>query len=225
MSDQIWVNNRQPQTLYIAQVIMRFRGVMAILLGGALFSLGSVSLFGSTLLGAVYTPFITVGVIAGVLGIANERAWGYKLGVAAAAAPLKLVVVLFIAGLEALTFDTVGLLFDIALIALLLHPMSRDYQRLVPMSPPPPFSTRASTSTRTICRAARRNAIRCGRCSTRSPPLRPGEPHHVVRPRRALAQGLDEKLAAPGGSVVMISPAERETSSRDREGRNGACRT
>ena len=64
-------------------------------------------------------------------GIANEKAWGYKLGVAAAAAPLALrVVVLFIAGLEALTFDTVGLLFDIALIALLLHPMSRDYQKV-----------------------------------------------------------------------------------------------
>ena len=106
-------------------------GVMAILLGGALFSLGSVSLFGSTLLGAVYTLLITVGVIAGAFGIANEKAWGYKLGVAAAAAPLALrVVVLFIAGLEALTFDTVGLLFDIALIALLLHPMSRDYQKV-----------------------------------------------------------------------------------------------
>ncbi len=74
MSDQIWVNNRQPQTLYIAQVIMYFRGVMAILLGGALFSLGSVSLFGSTLLGAVYTLLITVGVIAGAFGIANEKA-------------------------------------------------------------------------------------------------------------------------------------------------------
>ena len=89
MSDQIWVNNRQPQTLYIAQVIMYFRGVMAILLGGALFSLGSVSLFGSTLLGAVYTLLITVGVIAGAFGIANEKAWGYKLGVAAAAARLR----------------------------------------------------------------------------------------------------------------------------------------
>ena len=73
----------------------------------------------------------SVGVIAGAFGIANEKAWGYKLGVAAAAAPLALrVVVLFIAGLEALTFDTVGLLFDIALISLLLHPMSRDYQKV-----------------------------------------------------------------------------------------------
>ena len=32
--------------------------------------------------------------------------------------------------IKALTFDTVGLLFDIALIALLLHPMSRDYQKV-----------------------------------------------------------------------------------------------
>ncbi|MEM8705516.1 MAG: hypothetical protein AAGE98_03615 [Actinomycetota bacterium] len=131
MSDQIWVNNRQPQTLYIAQIIMYFRGVMAILLGGALFSLGNVSLFGSTLLGAAYTLLITVGMIAGAYGIANEKKWGYQLGVAAAGAPLALrVVVLFIAGIEALTFDTIGLMFDIALIALLLHPMSKDYQKV-----------------------------------------------------------------------------------------------
>ena len=130
MSDQIWVNNRQPQTLYIAQVIMYFRGVMAILLGGALFSLGSVSLFGSTLLGAVYTLLITVGVIAGAFGIANER-HGATNSASRLQPPLALrVVVLFIAGLEALTFDTVGLLFDIALISLLLHPMSRDYQKV-----------------------------------------------------------------------------------------------
>ena len=78
MSDQIWVNNRQPQTLYIAQVIMYFRGVMAILLGGALFSLGSVSLFGSTLLGAVYTLLITVGVIAGLRSASPTKSMGLQ---------------------------------------------------------------------------------------------------------------------------------------------------
>ena len=43
MSDQVWINNRQPQTLYIAQVIMYFRGVLGVLFGG-LFGVGQVAL-------------------------------------------------------------------------------------------------------------------------------------------------------------------------------------
>lgn len=130
MSDQIWVNPRQPQTLYIAQIIMYFRGAMAVLFG-TLFSLGSVSLFGSTLLGAVYSLLVSVGMIAGAYGIANEKRWGYRLGVAAAGAPLVIrVLAIFIAGLDVLFFDTIGLLFDIALVALLLHPMSAEYQKV-----------------------------------------------------------------------------------------------
>ena len=72
---------------------------------------------------------IAAGQAAGAYGIANEKRWGYTLGVAAAFAPAALRV-LFDGPGAILSRDPIGLLFEIALIALLLHPQSRDYQRI-----------------------------------------------------------------------------------------------
>jgi hypothetical protein len=131
MSDQVWINNRQPQTLYIAQVIMYFRGVMGILFGG-LFGVGQFALFGSTLLFTVYVLLNTIGLIAGAYGIANEKKWGYQLGVAAAFAPFLLYLQIAVDdGLfDAIFWQPISLVFDIALVALLLHPMSANYQKV-----------------------------------------------------------------------------------------------
>jgi uncharacterized membrane protein (DUF2068 family) len=56
-------------------------------------------------------------------GIANEKKWGYWLGVAMA--------LLFVAfAVFSLSFGSlVSLIFYIALVALLLHPESRSYRR------------------------------------------------------------------------------------------------
>ena len=60
-------------------------------------------------------------------GISNQKKWGYALGVAMAVLPfvLQLLVLhsLFAVGL-------ITLMFEIALLALLLHPQSREYQRI-----------------------------------------------------------------------------------------------
>ena len=62
-------------------------------------------------------------------GIANERKWGYGLGIVMAFLPFVLRV--YYAGIgNVLTTDALTLLFEIALVALLLHPQSRDYQRI-----------------------------------------------------------------------------------------------
>ena len=131
MSDQVWINNRQPQTLYIAQVLMYFRGGVAILFGG-LIGIGRVSLFGSTVIGTLYLLLLTVGLVAGAYGIANEKKWGYQLGVASACAPFLIRLQLLVSDglLDALTVDSIGFVFDVALVALLLHPMSSDYQKV-----------------------------------------------------------------------------------------------
>ncbi|MEM9518473.1 MAG: hypothetical protein AAGA37_04075 [Actinomycetota bacterium] len=131
MSEQIWINNRQPQTLYIAHVIMYIRGGLALLFGGLL-GVGSVALFGSSLIGALYLLLNTIGLVAGAYGIANERKWGYQLGVASAFAPfLVRIQILVDDGLfDALFWNPISLMFDIALVALLLHPMSADYQKV-----------------------------------------------------------------------------------------------
>lgn len=133
MSEGIWVNPRQPQTLYIAQILMYIRGGMAILFGGLLGALGSAELFGSTFLAIVFILLETIGLMAAAYGIANEKKWGYYLGVTAAITPLVVAVIdRFPDDLGDLFGPArfINLLFDVALVALLLHEQSRDYQRV-----------------------------------------------------------------------------------------------
>ena len=70
---------------------------------------------------------IIIGSVAAGYGIANERKWGYILGVAMALLPFVLTIAYrgsFLSG------GVINLLFEVALVALLLHPQSRDYQRI-----------------------------------------------------------------------------------------------
>ena len=72
----------------------------------------------------------TVGMIAAAFGIANEKKWGYRLGIAAAIAPLALVALDVVLNVINVRVDLIGIMFDIALVALLLHPMSKDYAKV-----------------------------------------------------------------------------------------------
>ncbi len=75
--------------------------------------------------------FIIVGLAAGGFGIANEKKWGYTLAVVGRGRPGR--AALFArSGFGRLTNISVliSFMFDAALVALLLHPMSRDYQRI-----------------------------------------------------------------------------------------------
>ena len=75
---------------------------------------------------AFYIPIIAGSIAAGY-GIANERKWGYGLGVAMALLPFALIIA---NRANPLNGGIINLLFEVALVALLLHPMSRDYQRI-----------------------------------------------------------------------------------------------
>ena len=102
-----WTNPSQPQTLQIAVFLLYINAVFALLFArpfGLLFLAGG---------------------IAGGLGIAQEKRWGYGVALAVALLPF----VLIIAG-KALITGIIGLMFDVALVALLLHPQSREYQRI-----------------------------------------------------------------------------------------------
>ena len=109
-----WLNNTQPQTLQIA--------VMLLYLNAAFFAL-SVLMFG---LSSIALALI-VGQAAGAYGIANERKWGYILAVVAAVLPLAL---LFTRGGGIFRGGLLTLMFEVALVALLVHPQSREYQRI-----------------------------------------------------------------------------------------------
>jgi hypothetical protein len=115
VNDVKWVNPHQPQTLYIGVILCYINAVF-----------GLLSLQVVTVLGL----FIVVGLAAGGFGIANEKKWGYTVAVAAAVTQVLLYIVF--GGLSALNNFSVfiSFMFDAALVALLLHPQSRDYQRI-----------------------------------------------------------------------------------------------
>ncbi len=124
MEPRVWVNRHQPQTLYIAQLLLYFRGGIALVFG--------VLLGGSfTLLSLLFA----VAEVAAAYGIANERRWGYRLGVAVAAIALLVALLVLLRNFgrfDRLFGQSIGVLFDVALVALLLHPMSLGYQRYWP---------------------------------------------------------------------------------------------
>ena len=130
MEKRVWVNPRQPQTLYIAQLLMYFQGGFSLVFE----MIGARGLGVYTL---VYTLTVAIGKVMAAFGIANERRWGYKLGVVVAVMPVALLLLLAVTDTPRwLWADAIGLLFDIALVALLLHPMSRNCQRYWPKRQP-----------------------------------------------------------------------------------------
>jgi hypothetical protein len=122
METRRWTNPSQPQTLYLAVILLYINAALGLI--GALFG------FGLGLLGLL----LIVGAVSAGLGIANEKRWGYVLGVALASLSLFLAVVLpLIVEGPLLVFDPfflINAVFPVALFALLVHPMSREYQRI-----------------------------------------------------------------------------------------------
>jgi hypothetical protein len=108
-----WFPTHQPQTLQIGCALLYWNALLSLF---ALFSANGYRL--------AYLGILLVEV-AGALGIANARRIGYVVAVGAAFLPLLL---LLYSGLGAVS--VLPLLFDLALIFLLLHPMSRNYIRV-----------------------------------------------------------------------------------------------
>ena len=116
MERRRFINPAQPQTLVIAVYLLYFHA------GFLLFALLVSGTFPLIELGLVVG-----GIVAGY-GISNEFKWAYALGIVMAALPF--VLRFWITGNPFGTPSLLNLMFEIALIALLLHPQSRDYQRI-----------------------------------------------------------------------------------------------
>lgn len=74
-----------------------------------------------------------VGSVAAGLGIANEKKWGYILGIAVAGFQLTPFLWLIATDGVGVVFNIrylIAVIFPVVLFALLVHPMSRDYQRI-----------------------------------------------------------------------------------------------
>lgn len=111
MNERRFLNQHQPQTLVMGTMLCYIQ---------AFFALIAFSLFGLV---------FAVGLGFGGYGIANDKRWGY--GLAVAVAILQVMIVVAIAGDQGLNLGiALSLLFDVALVCLLLHPESREYQRI-----------------------------------------------------------------------------------------------
>lgn len=115
METRRWINHSLPQSLGNAVLLLYISAGFDALLGGYLFSPIGIVIVG--------------GKVAAGFGIANEQKWGYKLGLLMAFLPFALRFL--IGGVDAvLGTGIISLLFEILLVALLLHEQSREHQRI-----------------------------------------------------------------------------------------------
>lgn len=112
-----WTNQRQPQTLQIAVFLLYADAALAVLFGQIFSGLGLLLAVGSAVAG---------------YQIANERRWGYHLGVAVAGFRVALLAFFVVTNLDEVgnLFFLVSLVFPVALFVALVHPVSRGYQRI-----------------------------------------------------------------------------------------------
>jgi hypothetical protein len=108
-----FLNPAQPQTLVIAVYLLYLHAVFL------MFELLRLGIFPPLYLGMAIGGFI-----AGY-GIANDRKWAYALALIVAILPFGLR---FWYSGNPLGANLLSVMFEIALVALLLHPQSRDYQ-------------------------------------------------------------------------------------------------
>ncbi len=106
----------QPQTLQIAVALLYWNAFLQVLSGlvGLHFGAGAL--------------LALLADVAGAYGVANARRWGYYVAIFAALLPFLLVLrAAIFGGSTYFGGGVLTLVFDIALVALLLHPMSRGY--------------------------------------------------------------------------------------------------
>jgi hypothetical protein len=116
----------QPQTLQIATWLLYINGFFAFAnFVDSRMELGYIRRFFA--FGPVYGLAVIAAHVLGGLLMANERKIGYKIAVAASFTPFvsNLIVYRSLIGVSFL-----GSIFDIALIALLLHTQSRSHQKV-----------------------------------------------------------------------------------------------
>ena len=111
-----WFDPSQPQTLQGAVMLSYLTAALGLLW----------LLFGS------YPSVISLGLGAAGYGVANEKRWGYWLGIVLAglSALLFLSVFFFVGIISGFRLVGVNLFFTAVLLALYLHPQSREYQRV-----------------------------------------------------------------------------------------------
>lgn len=124
MELQRWTNPHQPQTLQIGVFLLYIRAVFAILP----FTDTTYDYWGP-----LASAIAAVVMVLGGLGIANEKRWGYRLAVGISALGVLPLVLWLIEEGPGVLVDfnfVIFAIFPIAQLIVLLHPMSREHQRI-----------------------------------------------------------------------------------------------
>jgi hypothetical protein len=133
METRRWVNPTQPQTLQIAVWLCYLEAVFVLLFATP------EQIFYVFPAPGLLRIAMTAALAGGAFLIANDRKSGYRLALAAALVPLLARLLLglgisfrfdSIGSTSPLSYNAIGLLFEIALVVLLLHPQSRAHERL-----------------------------------------------------------------------------------------------
>ncbi|MGH9119444.1 MAG: hypothetical protein ACRD0A_16690 [Acidimicrobiales bacterium] len=133
METRRWVNPTQPQTLQIAVWLCYLEAAFVLLFASP------EHIFYVFPAPGLLRIAMTAALAGGAFLIANDRKWGYRLALAAALVPLLARLLLglgisfrfgSIGSTNPLSYNAIGLLFEIALVVLLLHPQSREHERV-----------------------------------------------------------------------------------------------
>jgi hypothetical protein len=111
--DRRWFDGSQPQTLQGAVMLSYLTAVFGLI----------------GLLLRAYPPadLVMFALGAAGYGVANEKRWGYRLGVVLAGLNVLFDLYLLVAGVVGIIFT---LLFAVVLLGLFLHSQSREYERI-----------------------------------------------------------------------------------------------
>ncbi len=108
MQERRWINRYQPQTLVTGTMLLYIEGVFNMVRSNQLLLLMGILMFPAAYL------------------IANEKKIGWILGVFASLTAIAIRIMVIGLGLNLLF----ALIFPIVLATLLLHPTSREYQKI-----------------------------------------------------------------------------------------------
>ena len=117
VNEHRFFNPSQPQTLQTGVLLCYLSAVFGLI-------------FGVVASSAILALFIIIGLAAGGYGIANEKRWGYVLAVTAASLHVLMYLLIYRSHIVTDVGLLISFVFDVALVLLLVHPMSRDYQRI-----------------------------------------------------------------------------------------------
>ena len=113
-----WFDQTQPQTMQVAVMLLYLTAAINVILG---FVIGG---------GGFFLLLVSAGMVGGAYGMANEQKSGYVVALIFACMPIAFLIGLSLYYRHVIFPGFINTLMQVALIALLLHPQTREYKKI-----------------------------------------------------------------------------------------------